>query len=163
MINIDELIKNALKNKDNIKLKAYRNIKAEIQKNQTAKGAKVLTEESQIQIIVKYSIFLQDAALKFLDADRTDLASEYTDELIEVNKLLPAPVDEREIHSFIRNDEDFFDKFWVAKDLKKEQEGTYMKIEIPKKEIGNAIKYLKSKFPTSDGKMISNIVKNFIV
>ncbi len=55
MINIDKLIKDALKNKDNIKLKAYRNIKAEIQKNQTAKGSKVLTEEPQLQIIAKYS------------------------------------------------------------------------------------------------------------
>lgn len=34
---------------------------------------------------------------------------------------------------------------------------------IPKKEIGNAIKHLKSKFPQADGKMISNIVKEYLV
>lgn len=34
---------------------------------------------------------------------------------------------------------------------------------IPKKEMGNAIKYLKSKFPTADGKMISEIVKKYLV
>lgn len=32
--------------------------------------------------------------------------------------------------------------------------------QIPKKEMGNAIKYLKSEFPQADGKMISEIVKN---
>ena len=36
-------------------------------------------------------------------------------------------------------------------------------IEIPKKEMGSAIKYLKSKFPTADGKLISDIVKENLV
>lgn len=35
--------------------------------------------------------------------------------------------------------------------------------QIPKKEMGNAIKYLKSEFPQADGKMISEIVKKYIV
>lgn len=38
-----------------------------------------------------------------------------------------------------------------------------IKAEIPKKEMGTAIKYLKSKFPTADGKMISEIVKKYLV
>ena len=35
-------------------------------------------------------------------------------------------------------------------------------IKIPKKEMGRTIKYLKSKFPQADGKVISEIVKRFI-
>lgn len=35
-------------------------------------------------------------------------------------------------------------------------------IMIPKKEKGNIIKHLKSKFPQADGRMISNIVKEYI-
>ena len=38
-----------------------------------------------------------------------------------------------------------------------------IKAEIQKKEMGTAIKYLKSKFPTADGKMISEIVKKYLV
>lgn len=34
---------------------------------------------------------------------------------------------------------------------------------IPKKEMGTAIKYLKSKFPTADGKLISTIVKEYCI
>ena len=34
---------------------------------------------------------------------------------------------------------------------------------IPKKEMGTAIKYLKSKFPTANGKIISDIVKTYII
>ena len=55
MINIDELIKQAMKSKNKTELEAYKNIKVEIQKNQTAKGAKPLTDESQLQIISKYA------------------------------------------------------------------------------------------------------------
>ena len=29
--------------------------------------------------------------------------------------------------------------------------------------MGNAIKYLKSKFPQADGKMISDIVKTYVI
>ena len=35
-------------------------------------------------------------------------------------------------------------------------------IQISKKEMGNAIKYLKSKFPQADGKLISGIIKGIL-
>lgn len=38
-----------------------------------------------------------------------------------------------------------------------------VEVAIPKKEMGIAIKFLKSKFPTADSKMISEIVKKYIV
>ena len=47
--------------------------------------------------------------------------------------------------------------------LEDEDGGTYMKFRIPKKEMGNAIKYLKSQFPQVDGKIISDIIKTFII
>lgn len=34
---------------------------------------------------------------------------------------------------------------------------------IPKKNMGKAIKYLKSKFPTADGKIISKIIKKYLI
>lgn len=163
MINIDLLIGNSMKSQNKTELRAYKNLKAEIQKFQTAKNAKPYDNVAEIGILSKYVKSLEDSISSFSKAHREDLVAEYNDELEVLKKLLPAPVNEREIYSFIRNDEDFFDKFWVVKDLEKEQEGTYMKIEIPKKEMGNAIKYLKSKFPQAEGKMISDIVKNFIV
>ena len=36
-------------------------------------------------------------------------------------------------------------------------------IQIPKKEMGNAIKYIKSRFPQADGKLISTIVKEYCI
>lgn len=159
MIDIDSLIKQAMKSKNKTELEAYKNIKVEIQKNQTAKGAKPLTDESQIAIISKYYKSLEDAIKQFSEAHRDDLVSEYTSELEVVKKLLPEPVNESDVYNLFEEErisKNYLSKFW-------EDDGEEMYIEIPKKEMGTVIKYLKSKFPTADGKMVSEIVKKYIV
>lgn len=133
-----------------------KNIKAEIQKNQTAKGAKPLTSELQLSIIAKYAKKIEDSIKQFSEAYRDDLVSEYMSEQMVVEKLLPAPVEPEDIEYRLYNWADelnFMD--YSGEDLPK--------ITIPKKEMGNAIKHLKSKFPTADGKMIFEIVKKYIV
>lgn len=152
MINIDELIKQAMKSKNKTELEAYKNIKVEIQKNQTAKGAKPLTDESQLQVISKYAKSLEDAIKQFSEAHRDDLAASYTAEWEVLKKLLPEPVNESQIRSEFLG--------WARSNY---EMGLSTKIIIPKKDMGNAIKYLKSKFPTADGKMISEVVKQYIV
>lgn len=156
MINIDELIKQAMKSKNKTELEAYKNIKVEIQKNQTAKGAKPLTDESQLQIISKYCKSLEDAIKQFSEAHRDDLVAEYTSEWEVVKKLLPEPVNESQIYSELC---EWQIKMAFENDWKVDLD----KPIIPKKEMGTAIKHLKSKFPTADGKMISEIVKEYLV
>ncbi len=155
MINIDELIKAAMKSGNKVELRAYKNIKVEIQKNQTAKGARPLTDESQIKIIAKYAKSLEDAINQFVDAHREDLMREYAMEWEVVKKLLPEPVHESDICSKLYS--------WAESKNYGFVLSTDNPIQIPKKEMGNAIKYLKSEFPTADGKMISEIVKNYLV
>lgn len=162
MINIDNYIKEALKAQNRVELNAYKNLKAEIQKNQTAKGAKPLTEESQMAIFAKYAKTLEDSIKQFSEANRSDLVSEYTSELEVVQKLLPAPITAVQIENFINNDEKYFDQFWVSEFID-DGETTTMKLQIPKKEMGTAIKYLKSKFPTADGRIVAEIVKTYLV
>ena len=54
MINIDELIKISMKAKNQVELRAYKNLKAEIQAFKTAKNAKPYDEAAEISIIKKY-------------------------------------------------------------------------------------------------------------
>lgn len=159
MINIDSLITQAMKSKNKTELKAYKNIKVEIQKNQTAKNAKPLTDESQITIISKYAKSLEDAIKQFSEAHRDDLVSEYTSELEVVKKLLPEPVNELQIYSELSEwcrENNFTQRFQTAI-------GYEEHLIIPKKKMGDAIKHLKSKFPQADGKMISEIVKKYLI
>lgn len=158
MINIDELIKQAMKSKQKTELEAYKNVKVEIQKNQTAKGAKPLTDESQLQIISKYAKTLEDAIKQFSEANRESLVAEYTAELEVVKKLLPAPVEADDVEDYLYDWCWEHNKIWVH-----EVEDTVWNPEYPKKEMGIVIKAMKEKFPTADGKMISEIVKKYLV
>lgn len=93
-------------------------------------------------------------------AHRDDLMSEYTSELEVVKKLLPEPVNESQIKTTLGI---WADKSGYARHDFGENSYALPIIEIPKKEMGTAIKYLKSKFPTADDKMVSEIVKKYIV
>lgn len=162
MVNIDELIKNAMKSRNRIELQAYQNLKAEIQKFKTAKNAKPYDEAAELSIISKYCKSLEDAIKQFSEAHRDDLVSSYTSEWEVLKKLLPEPVNASQVVSELAK--------WVGKaEMRptgistKDGQELELHIEIPKKEMGTAIKYLKSKFPTADGKMISEIVKKYIV
>ena len=170
MINIDNLIKNATLSKDKVALNAYKNIKSEFEKFKYAqKLPRNIDEQTQLRIISNYSKKLKDSIKQFSEARRDDLVSEYTSELEVIEKLLPEPVNESEIYFelanwMIEHGYNFHKKSTsVLKDNKISKTDFEEFDPIPKKEMGTAIKYLKSKFPTADGKMISEIIKKYIV
>ena len=156
MINIDELIKESMKSRNQNELRAYKNLKAEIQTFKTAKNAKPYDEVAEISIIKKYCEKLEKSILSFSEARREDLVTEYSDELEVLRKLLPKPVNESDIEYILYN--------WADEENFMDYSGSELpKIKIPKKEMGRAIKHLKTRFPQADGKLISNIVKSVTV
>ena len=170
MINIDNLIKNATLSHDKVALNTYKNIKSEFEKFKYAqKLPRNIDEQTQLRIISNYSKKLKDSIKQFSEARRDDLVSEYTSELEVIEKLLPEPVNESQIcfelaNWMIEHGYNFHKKSTsVLKDNKISKTDFEEFDPIPKKEMGTAIKYLKSKFPTADGKMISEIVKKYIV
>ena len=150
MLNIDELIKESLKNKKTSELRVYRNLKADIMAFKTQKNAPAYDEAAELKIIQKYVTKMEDAERQYSQAGREDLASECRDELEVLRKLLPEPVTASEIYEELR--------YWAEKNHYLNEE-IASEIQIPKKEMGVVIKYIKSKLPTADGKMISEIVK----
>ena len=159
MLNVDDLIKESMKSRNQTELRAYKNLKAEIQAFKTAKNAKPYDEVAEIQLISKMCKKLEDGILGFSEAGREDLVAEYSDELEVLRKLLPEPVNESQVCSELSEwcrENHFIQRFQTAI-------GYEEYLVIPKKEMGNAIKHLKSKFPQADGKLISIIVKSFIV
>lgn len=159
MIDINNLIKNGMKSKNQVELRAYKNLKAEIQLLKTAKNAKSYDEAAEIQLISKMCKKLEDGILGFSEAGREDLVSEYRDELEVLKRLLPEPVNESQIYVELYNYG--LTVGWSECEFIGRSAKTI--VHIPKKEMGNAIKYLKSKFPQADGKMISEIVKKYTI
>lgn len=159
MLNVDDLIKESMKSRNQTKLRAYKNLKAEIQAFKTAKNAKLYDEVAEISIIKKYCEKLEKSILSFSEAHRDDLVTEYSDELEVLRKLLPEPVNESQVCSELSEwcrENHFTQRFQTAI-------GYEEHLVIPKKEMGNAIKHLKSKFPQTDGKVISTIVKSYTI
>ena len=156
MLNINELIKSSMKSGDKVALRAYKNLKAEIQKVKTAKNAKPYTDVTEIQLISKMCKNLEDAILDFSKAHREDLVSDYTSELEVLKKLLPEPVNESQICSFV-------EEYCLNNNFVGNTEAQENIIQIPKKEMGKVIKVVKETYPQADGKLISSIVKKYVI
>ena len=145
-----------MKSGDKAALRAYKNLKAEIQKVKTAKNAKPYTDAAEIQLISKMCKNLEDAILDFSKAHRDDLVADYTSELEVLKKLLPEPVNESQICSFV-------EKYCLNNNFVGNTEAQENIIQIPKKEMGKVIKVVKETYPQADGKLISSIVKKYVV
>lgn len=151
MLNIDELIKDSLKNKKTMDLKVYRILKSDIMAFKTQKNAPVYDEAAELKIIQKYVTKMEDTEKQYSHAGRLDLATECRDELEVLRKLLPKPVKESDICDFVQSYA--IDRNWVGTD------DVSTRVMIPKKNMGEVIKATKNQFPAADGKIISEIVK----
>lgn len=145
-----------MKSGDKVALRAYKNLKAEIQKVKIAKNAKPYTDVTEIQLISKMCKNLEDAILDFSKAHRDDLVADYTSELEVLKKLLPEPVNESQICSFV-------EEYCLNNNFVGNTEAQENIIQIPKKEMGKVIKVVKETYPQADGKLISSIVKKYVV
>lgn len=153
MLNLDELIKSSLKNKDTVALKVYRNLKAAAIAFKTQKNAPEYTRAVEQNLIKKYVAKMEDAEKQYLEAGGEDLATECREELEVLKQWLPAPATAQDVYSILAG--------WCANN-------GYINLTdgalvIPKKSMGIAIKAMKEVFPTADGKMISDVVKQYVV
>jgi uncharacterized protein YqeY len=151
MIEIDNLIKESLKNKQTIELKAYRNLNADILKFKTQKNAPELTEDKLIQIISKSCKSLEDSIFEFNNAGREDLMLECREELEVLKKLLPEPVSLEKIYFTI---EEHCQKYGWLKDGE---------LAIPKKEMGKLIKTIKKELPNANSELVAKTVKENLI
>lgn len=147
MLNLEEKIKETVKARDMVRLSVFRAIKAEKLNYLTAKNAKEYNEESEISIIKKLLKQNAEELENAKIAQREDLIPNLIKEKEVLEELIPAAPSIEEMVETL--------EFCIA-----ENNG---KIQISKKEMGNYVKFLKSKFPSADGKEISNLVKKYIV
>lgn len=149
MIDIDKLISEAIKAKNQPEIRAYRNLKSAILLFKTAKNAKPYDEAAEIQIIKKMISQGQDAQKQYLEAHREDLAQTEGEELLVLEKLIPAAPTASEVQNFYmdyRANKNFDSQF----------------PKISKKEMGLVIKDIKAALPSADGKLISEVVKQYV-
>ena len=154
MLNIDELIKESFKNQKFTELKVYRLLKSMITNFKTQKNAPEYTEAVEVSIIRKYIQQSEEAKQQYEEAGRTALVKESEDEITILKELLPEEVQKIDVYPVLN-------AWCVVNGFL--QLGTGEMPQIPKKSMGIAIKAMKEAFPTADGKMISEVVKEFVV
>ena len=137
---IDGLIKSAMLNKQASALRAYRAVKTAFMEYKTAKNAKPLDEVAEINIIRKMISAREDAIQQFEAAGRLELAKAEAEEIVYLKPMLPPEASEEDIRIYAES----------------------IITEKGMQNMGKYVKIIKEKFPTTDGKFISIIVKSLL-
>lgn len=143
---LNELISESLKNKDSDKLKTLRLIKTEFVKAE--KDGTVLDDVAQETIMRKMVKQREDSVKQYLDAGREDLAAGEKTEIEIINSFLPELPSDEEVIQYI---ETFLKSF--AEEKQEKLTMKYMK---------DIMSNIKGKYPSADGKLISQTVQNWI-
>ncbi len=143
MIEVDKLIAGALKERNEVKTAAYRAIKTAEMNYKTAKNAKPLDDAAEIQIIKKLVTQREESANIYRENNRPELAKREEAEIKYLKELLPPEVSQDDIIAAVIA--------WAVAESNGET--------IPKARMGEAIKAVKAKFPTADGKLVADCVK----
>ena len=138
---LNDLIKAAMLEKNQIKLETLRSIKTAFMNFETAKNAKPLDEAAEIQILRKMVAQREESIEQYKLAGRIESAEQEMKEVEILNSFLPAPVSKEDIEVFTK---------------------TLITSETTKKDMGNIVKTVKAKFPTAEGKLVADIVKSLI-
>lgn len=136
---INSMIMTSMKSGDKEKAETYRLIKAKLLEAKTAKNAKPIDEAMEFTILNKMVKERLDDAANYEANGRKDLADKERLEASIISELLPKAATEDEINNAI-------DEFVSNNGC------------IDKKSMGLAIKYVKSKYATADGKLVSTLV-----
>ena len=142
MIKIDELIAEARKEQNPIKLEAYKQIKQEFLLRQT--NNEEITPGVEVAVIKKLVGHYTDQAKLYHINGREEIANEYKAYASELEKLLPEMMSEAEV---------------------KEKVEYIIEHKYPnptKKEMGKIIKDFKESYSNVEGALLANVVKGYL-
>lgn len=101
MLDINKEIKQAMLDKDSVKLASLRAVKSAVIMAQTEKGASEMDEAGMQKIIHKQVKQRKDAAQIYIDQSRQDLADDEIAQIKILEKFLPKQMDESEIKTIV--------------------------------------------------------------
>ena len=138
LLELDKLIIEATKSGDTARLNVYRAIKAVELEQSKAANNKPLDEAAELQIIKKLASQHEESIELY-----RKLADEKEAELNVMKSLLPPEVSQDDIVAAVLA--------WAIAESNGEK--------IPRNRMGDAIRAVKAKFPTADGKVVSDEVR----
>ena len=97
-------IKNAMLNKDSLKLDVCSAIKSAILLAKTEKGSQVLTDVKEMEILQKLYKQRQESCQIYLTQKRKDLADQEQEQAKIIKEYLPNPYSQEELEEIIDNE-----------------------------------------------------------
>ncbi len=97
---IEDDLKGAIKDKDDVLLRTLRMLKSDIMYEKT-KGSSGLSEDSILEIILRASKKRKEAIGEYTKAAREDLAEKEREELLIIERYLPKQLSEEEVFHYI--------------------------------------------------------------
>lgn len=137
---VNDALKNAMKNKDEMRLSVLRMMKSKVL-YVNARGD--LPDNEIVRILTKYGKEVKESIEEFKKVGRTDDAAKAEKELTIVQEFLPEQLSTDEI------------KALVEATIKELGAGSM-------KDMGNVMKAVREKAPASDGKIVSQFVRELL-
>lgn len=152
MIQIDNLIKEAMLSKNTELLNVLKLVKAEFLKKQTEPGRKIkeLNEEEQIKVLMKMVAQRKDSIEQYEKANREDLADAEKKEMEILNGFLPKQASEEEVAEYTS----------LAVTIYKATKDDGYKLSM--RDMKPIMDIVKEKYPTANGKVISQTLIKII-
>jgi uncharacterized protein YqeY len=150
---LNAMIADSMKKHDTTRTNVYRAIKTAFTNYAAAKNAKPLDEAAEISIIKKMRDERWANAETYQTAGRMDLSAVEADEAEILEELLPKEPTKEELNAALLKLA--LDKGWYDDN----EEHDIHPVQIPKNQMGIAVKELKAKYPAADGKKIADLVK----
>ena len=139
---IDALIQSAMKSGDETRLNTLRMIKSAMLVLE--KSGETYTEASEMKMLLKMKASIEDSIKQFIDGGRLDLAEKEKSGLKILSEFLPKEASEDEIKDYTNEIINGLDHQVSMKDMK------------------NILSEVQKKYPTANGKIVSEVVKGKI-
>jgi hypothetical protein len=152
MIQIDELIKNAMHEKNIELLGVLKLIKAEFLKKSTEpnRTSKELTEEEQMKVLMKMAAAHKDSIEQYDKAGRSDLSENEKKELDVINSFLPKEATDEEVAEYTS---------LAVTIYKATKDDGYV---LSMKDMKGIMALVKEKYPTANGGIVSKTLKEIL-
>lgn len=152
MIQINELIKDAMHQKNRELLNTLKLIKAEFLKKQTEpnRASKELSEDEQIKVLMKMAAAHKDSIEQYDKAGRSDLSESEKKELDVINSFLPKEATDEEVAEYTS---------LAVTIYKATKDDGYV---LSMKDMKGIMAIVKEKYPTANGGIVSKTLKEIL-
>lgn len=149
MIDINQELKNAMKQKDLVKLEVIRSIKSEFSKREH--NGEEMTEQHKMEVLAKMVSQRQDSIEQFKKAGRLDLVESETAELNILKEFAPKEISEEELKELTEQ--------VIAEYITHKEDG----YKLSMKDMKPILTKVKEIHPSASANVISVVLKSQII